>query len=112
MNFAPAPIKFPLVDTMAVVEEGARKLTDMDADDLCGQVCRILRQAKFPKDNLTKEQRRALKELTPSRCFSSLCRLSGEVVTFLALSYRQRSQLRITVFICIYGNTTAVAHRG
>ena len=63
LNFAPAPTKFPLVDTMAAVEEGARKLTDSDAEDLRGRVCGILRRAKLPKDNLTKEQRRALKEL-------------------------------------------------
>ena len=34
-----------------------------DAEDLRGWVCGILRCAKPPKDNLFKEQRKALKEL-------------------------------------------------
>ena len=49
---------------MAAVESGARKLTPEDADDLRGRVCGILRHAKVPRSNLTKEQRTALKELT------------------------------------------------
>ncbi len=32
-------------------------------EDLHGRVCGILKRAKPPKDNLTKEQRKALKEL-------------------------------------------------
>ena len=63
LNFAPAPTKLPLVDTIAAVEEGAQQLKEEDAEDLRGRVCGILRHAKPPKDNLTKEQRRALKEL-------------------------------------------------
>lgn len=63
LNFAPAPTKLPLVDTVAAVEEGARRLKDEDADDLRGRVCGILRRAKPPRDNLTREQRTALKEL-------------------------------------------------
>ena len=38
------------------------KLTPEDADDLRGRVCGILRCAKVPRSNLTKEQRTALKE--------------------------------------------------
>ena len=45
------------------MEEGARQLGEEDAEDLRGRVCGILRHAKPPKDNLTKEQRKALKEL-------------------------------------------------
>ena len=63
LNFAPAPSKLPFTDTMAAVESGARKLTPEDADDLRGRVCGILRRAKVPRSNLTKEQRTALKEL-------------------------------------------------
>ena len=59
----PAPTKLPVVDTIAAVEEGARQLSEEDAEDLRGRVCGILRHAKPLKDNLTKEQRKALKEL-------------------------------------------------
>ena len=61
LNFAPAPSKFPLTDTVVTVESGARKLTPEDAVDLRGRVCGILRRAKVPRSNLTKEQRTALK---------------------------------------------------
>ena len=36
MNFTLAPTKLPLVDTVAMVEEGARQLRQEDADDLRG----------------------------------------------------------------------------
>ena len=52
-----------MVDTIAAVEAGARQLKEEDAEDLRGRVCGILRRAKPPRDNLTKEQRKALKEL-------------------------------------------------
>ena len=63
VNFAPAPSKLPLTDTMAAVESGARGLSPEDADDLGGRVCGILRCAKVPRIILTKNQRTVLKEL-------------------------------------------------
>ena len=48
---------------MAAVEEVTRELKDEDADDLCGRVCGILSRARLLKDNLTREQRMALKQL-------------------------------------------------
>ena len=41
LNFAPAPSKLPLTDTMAAVESGARRLSPEDADDLRGRVCAV-----------------------------------------------------------------------
>ena len=52
---APAPAMLPVVDTIAAVEEGARQLSEEDAEDLRGRVRGILRHVKPPKDNLTKE---------------------------------------------------------
>ena len=63
LNFAPAPSKLPLTDTMAAVESGVRRLSLKDAGDLRGRVCGILRHAKVPRSNLMREQRTALKEL-------------------------------------------------
>ena len=45
------------------MEEAARKLPDDDAQDLRMRVCGILRSSKLPKDNITKSQRVALKEM-------------------------------------------------
>ena len=60
LNFAPVPTKFPLQDTIAGMEKTARKLPKEDADDLRMRVCGILRS---PEDNITKDQRKALKEM-------------------------------------------------
>ena len=60
LNFTQASTKLPLMDTIAAVEEGARQLNEEDVGDLQGRVCGILRLAKPPKDNLSKEQRKAL----------------------------------------------------
>ena len=62
-EFCTSPIRVPVIDTIAAVEAGARQLKEEDTEDLRGRVCGILRRAKPPKDNLTKEQRKALKEL-------------------------------------------------
>ena len=43
--------------------EVARKLPDDDAQDLRMRVCRILRSSKLPKDNITRSQQAALKEM-------------------------------------------------
>ena len=63
LNFAPAPTKLPLIEMVAALEEGANKLRGEDANDLRGRLCGILRRAKLPRDNLTKDQRLALKKL-------------------------------------------------
>ena len=55
LNFAPAPTKLPLLDTVAAVEEGATRLQDEDANDLQGRICNIIRRAKLPADNLSRE---------------------------------------------------------
>ena len=63
LNFAPAPSKLPLSDTMSAVESGARKLKPEDADNLRGRLCGILRRVKVPRSNRMKEQRTPMKEL-------------------------------------------------
>ena len=54
--FVPAFSKLPLADTMAAVESGARRSSPEDADDLQGWVCGILRHAKVPRSNLTRDE--------------------------------------------------------
>ena len=64
LNFAPVPTKFPLQDTIAGMEETARKLPKEDTDDLQMRIGGILRSSKLPEDNITKEQQKALKEMS------------------------------------------------
>ena len=63
MYLVPVPTSFPLQDTIAGVEEAARKLPEDDAQDLRMRVCGILRSSKLPKDNITRSQRVALREM-------------------------------------------------
>ena len=63
LNFAPVPTSLPLQDTIVGVEEAAKRLPKDDATDLHIRVCGILRSSKLPKDNITKEQRLAVKEM-------------------------------------------------
>ena len=55
LNFALAPRKVPYLEIAAVVEDGARKLSEGEASELRGKVCHILKSAKPPKANLTME---------------------------------------------------------
>ena len=41
--------KLPILDMVAAVEEGARKLKTEEANDLRGRVCGVLRNAKQPR---------------------------------------------------------------
>ena len=63
LNLAPVSTKFKNQDTIASVEEAARRLPKDDADDLRGRVCIILRSARLAKDSMTKDDQKALKEL-------------------------------------------------
>ena len=53
LNFAPVPTKFSLQDTIAGMEETARKLPKEDADDLWMRVCGIFRSSKLLEDNIS-----------------------------------------------------------
>ena len=62
-DFAPVTTSLPLQDTIVGIEEAAKRLPKDDATDLRTRVCGILRSSKLPKDNITKEQRLAVKEM-------------------------------------------------
>ena len=55
LNSAPVPTKFWLQDTIADMEETARKLPK---ENLRMRVCGIINSSKLPEDNITKEQMR------------------------------------------------------
>ena len=45
LNFAPASTKLLLIDTMAALKDGSRKLTEEEADSLRERICGVLRRA-------------------------------------------------------------------
>ena len=50
-------------DLVAAVETAAAKLNENDSNDLRMRICGVLRKAKPPVHNLSRQQRIALKEL-------------------------------------------------
>ena len=57
-NFALAPIKPPKVEFISAIELACQKLTEQDAQELSAEVNIMLRRAKPPKGNISREERR------------------------------------------------------
>ena len=62
-NYAITPIHIPNVDYITAIESGCPKLKEEDAMELRTDVNTILRRAKVPKVNLTKQERIGLSQL-------------------------------------------------
>ena len=62
LNLAPAPSRLPLINTVAAIEV-VSKLENDAAYDLQGRISGIIRRAKLPMDNLSKEHRKVLKSM-------------------------------------------------
>ncbi|XP_071448005.1 uncharacterized protein [Hetaerina americana] len=63
LNFAVAPARLPKEELVTEVEYAVRKLPKEEAEELRGEVSRILLNAKTPKPNVTREERKALRDL-------------------------------------------------
>ena len=62
-NFALAPNNPPNVEFTSAVDLACQKLLDQDAQELRAEVNILLRRAKPPKSNISREEKKALKEL-------------------------------------------------
>ena len=62
-NFSIAPNNIPNMDYITAVESMCGKLKEEDAMALRTDINALLRKAKVPKPNLTKEERRGLTQL-------------------------------------------------
>ena len=63
LNFAPAPQRIPYLDMIAGVESVASRLESSDANDLRVRVCSILKKAKPPAPNMTRQERTVVRSL-------------------------------------------------
>ena len=64
LNFAPTPSRIPISETIAGVEPALRTHhDDAKTDRARAAICNILRKAKPPRENTTKGERQALKNL-------------------------------------------------
>ena len=62
-NFDFAPTNPPNVEFISAVEAACQRLPEQDAQELRAEVNILLKRAKPPKSNITKEEKKALKEL-------------------------------------------------
>ena len=94
-----------------VVESGARRLTPVDADDLQGQVCGILRHAKMLRSNLTRDQRTALKQLRGVEDEVILQADKGNVTVVMRCDYngKMEEMLGTGTYGKLRGNHTVVS---
>ena len=63
LNFALAHNNPPNVEFISAIESACQKLTEQDTQELRLEVNTILRKAKPPKSNISREEKKALKEL-------------------------------------------------
>ena len=85
-NFAPAPRNIPKEDIIAGVEVALRrqhKLPDETAEHARAAVANIIRKAKPPQPNTTKEEREAMKRLQRDRNITILCADKGNATVVL-----------------------------
>ena len=62
-NFALTPNNPPNVEFISAIESVCQKLTEQDAQELRAEVNIMLRRTKPPKSNISREEKKALKEL-------------------------------------------------
>ena len=62
-NFAFAPNNPPNVEFISAIESACQKLTEQDVQELRAEINIMLRWAKPPKSNISREEKKALKEL-------------------------------------------------
>ncbi|GLV46463.1 hypothetical protein CBL_20796 [Carabus blaptoides fortunei] len=62
-NFAVAPLRIPVEEIVCSVESAIQKLEKDTAETIRQEVSRVLRRAKPPKKNISKEEYTALKKL-------------------------------------------------
>ena len=63
LNFVPTPRRIPVKEIAASLEEGAKKLDEIPASEMRNRLCGILRRAKTPANNMTRQQMKAVREL-------------------------------------------------
>ena len=63
LNFSITSKTLPNKDIIATIEDAVKDLERAEADGMCAKVNLTLQNSKPPKDNLSKDERKALKEL-------------------------------------------------
>jgi len=114
LNFTPVPRKIPYMDIAAAVEGVARKMNHEEASELRGSVCSILKRARLPHPNLTKEERKALKDLKQENGITILPADKGNATVVLdAEAYEQkvRNLLEDTIYEKVKKDPTQVTEK-
>ena len=104
-NFAFAPNSSPSVEFISAIELACQKLTEQDAQEHGAEVNIMLRKAKPPKSNISREEKKALKELREDQDRMVLTADKGvALVSWTERSIRKNRRLT--------GNTSFQKHQG
>ena len=83
LNFAVSPENVPVSEYICATEKVCSLLSDNEADTLRTEITWLLRNAKVPKGNISKEERAALKELSNSKDITILPADKGKATVVL-----------------------------
>ncbi|XP_072047082.1 uncharacterized protein [Amphiura filiformis] len=93
LNFAPSPAVLPHEEYIVATELACRKLPSSEAAVLRSEMAGVLRSAKIPKQNITKEERQAIHELRKEKSIIVLPADKGKAtVVMQADEYDQKLQ--------------------
>ncbi|XP_072039314.1 uncharacterized protein [Amphiura filiformis] len=93
LNFAPSPTVLPHEEYIVATELACRKLPSNEAAVLRSEMAGVLRSAKTPKQNITKEERQAIHELRKEKSIIVLPADKGKAtVVMQADEYEQKLQ--------------------
>jgi hypothetical protein len=91
LNFAVAPCTLPIVDILAGVEKAVHTLPVEMAEEARQETVRVIKSSSRPKDNLTRDEREALRTLKENTNLTILLADKGNATVVLNnLDYKQK----------------------
>ena len=83
LNFAIAPVKLPVTEIVTATEVACQSLPPDEADTLRSEVVGAVKNTKLPKDNLSKEERKALTNLKKNKDITIIQADKGKCVVVM-----------------------------
>ena len=92
LNYSPSPTKISYEEYIVATEKACRKLSNNEATVLRSEMAGMLRNAKPPKTNFTKDERKAIQELKKEESVFILPGDKGKATVVIDVSeYEERS---------------------
>ena len=97
LNYAPTPDKIPVEEYIVATELACQKLPNNEAMVLRSEMAGVLRNAKPPKSNITREERKALQDLKKEESVLILPADKGKATVL-----RMSRTMRISLLRCYW----------